>query len=1015
MVKWLHGDRMKTLSQNKGLIVVTVLIALVLSAITTVSMLAVSVIEESLLIDGYLNSLPTILDEISVNATEKMAGFQEDYVSRGDIAAILYGLYDDPEQARVEKLKTSIDALDISIVDEAANIVATTRTDESSDLDSAHLKAIVAYEEKLIDFNNLALTDEQRLEEAIGEEVNTIQDGDHFETEDGNVDYDDPSSAIASGIYLPVVYRSRLADGRTLIIEFDNQAYLSVQTEQTSTTSVLKHMLAGLDAYAFVYQADLDQIATYPMNDFAEEDQNRLERDLKEVFARDTYASILPDHDNLGIESDPVIAGLLDSIYLCAIRDMGELVGEAYAGSSIMIAVPIQDFLPGVLYSTIAIGIFLTCGLVFFALYTHRVAAIENVAELGSLKERRKRLRRRTLFGLSIVLVASLVFSTMLTSLESTATTASVTQSKRESLQYDITYHDELSQSTLKENKDRSVRQTNALAKVLSMQPALRTREGLITLSDIVDAEYLMLFDKDGNEICASNTYTGITVGTDGEDPTSVYQSVLHGRPYVVTEPTLDESLGVTSHTVASLVTDFEGLPDGILVMAVDDTFVMNAIQRDSLAGVVSGFATLVDQVAAVVDDETGKILAHSDASLIGQQADEYIDQGIIGRNYEGFSFYNGAYSFVSESTTNNQSVFMFALNALDTFVLVANLIYVWLPIIVAFGLYYLIAPALIAKNPGSLSAAARKKSPLVVFSYGYVTYFCLLALVAGYLSAFKKWPSFGFVFSGQWSKGIHLFSMVSALFFIAITLAIAFVLRAILQKSGETAKPHVKTFVRLAHSLVAYVVAIVLLFGLPSMFGADTATLLASAGIVSIAIGMGSKDLVTDMLAGIFLMFEGAIHVGDIVEIGGYKGRVTDMGIRTCFITDENNDVKIITNSRVSEVVNKSLAKSISSIEIEIERDVEFEEVEGLCAEYIASAKKAIPEIATTLDYAGVVGLTDSTYKVRLVFACNEPDRETLTAKLVTTMQLILENARGRGNDAPEGDESPETKGTSE
>jgi small conductance mechanosensitive channel len=177
----------------------------------------------------------------------------------------------------------------------------------------------------------------------------------------------------------------------------------------------------------------------------------------------------------------------------------------------------------------------------------------------------------------------------------------------------------------------------------------------------------------------------------------------------------------------------------------------------------------------------------------------------------------------------------------------------------------------------------------------------------------------------------------------------------------------------------------------------------------------MGSKDLVTDMLAGIFLMFEGAIHVGDIVEIGGYKGRVTDMGIRTCFITDENNDVKIITNSRVSEVVNKSLAKSISSIEIEIERDVEFEEVEGLCAEYIASAKKAIPEIATTLDYAGVVGLTDSTYKVRLVFACNEPDRETLTAKLVTTMQLILENARGRGNDAPEGDESPETKGTSE
>ena len=79
MVKWLHGDRMKTLSQNKGLIVVTVLIALVLSAITTVSMLALSVIEESLLIDGYLNSLPTILDS---RKQRGRVGFQRYFVRR---------------------------------------------------------------------------------------------------------------------------------------------------------------------------------------------------------------------------------------------------------------------------------------------------------------------------------------------------------------------------------------------------------------------------------------------------------------------------------------------------------------------------------------------------------------------------------------------------------------------------------------------------------------------------------------------------------------------------------------------------------------------------------------------------------------------------------------------------------------------------------------------------------------------------------------------------------------------
>ena len=99
----------------------------------------------------------------------------------------------------------------------------------------------------------------------------------------------------------------------------------------------------------------------------------------------------------------------------------------------------------------------------------------------------------------------------------------------------------------------------------------------------------------------------------------------------------------------------------------------------------------------------------------------------------------------------------------------------------------------------------------------------------------------------------------------------------------------------------------IFLTFYILSMFGANTATLLTSAGIISIAVGMGAQSMAADLLAGFFMMVEGSVHVGDYVSASGITGYVTDMGIRTTEITDENGNVVIINNSHVGNVLNMS------------------------------------------------------------------------------------------------------------
>ena len=72
--------------------------------------------------------------------------------------------------------------------------------------------------------------------------------------------------------------------------------------------------------------------------------------------------------------------------------------------------------------------------------------------------------------------------------------------------------------------------------------------------------------------------------------------------------------------------------------------------------------------------------------------------------------------------------------------------------------------------------------------------------------------------------------------------------------------------------NLVKWVIAIASVFLIMGAWGADTTLMLASAGVLTLIIGLGSQALVQDILAGIFIVFEGDFQVGDIVIIDGWR-----------------------------------------------------------------------------------------------------------------------------------------------
>ena len=93
---------------------------------------------------------------------------------------------------------------------------------------------------------------------------------------------------------------------------------------------------------------------------------------------------------------------------------------------------------------------------------------------------------------------------------------------------------------------------------------------------------------------------------------------------------------------------------------------------------------------------------------------------------------------------------------------------------------------------------------------------------------------------------------------------------------------------------------------------GIRTAPLLASVGIVGIALGFGARELIRDALAGFFITIEDQYGIGDVIEVGDTTGTVQSVGIRITRIVDERGVIWYIRNGEFAKVGNRSQGRFV-------------------------------------------------------------------------------------------------------
>ncbi|MCQ2152857.1 MAG: mechanosensitive ion channel family protein, partial [Bacteroidales bacterium] len=192
------------------------------------------------------------------------------------------------------------------------------------------------------------------------------------------------------------------------------------------------------------------------------------------------------------------------------------------------------------------------------------------------------------------------------------------------------------------------------------------------------------------------------------------------------------------------------------------------------------------------------------------------------------------------------------------------------------------------------------------------------------------------------------------------------------------------ETVCQLIVSLLRYAGYITVVFVTLYMFGVDTTGVLASLGAFSVMVGLGAKNLITDILAGISIIMENDYRVGDIVNIGGFCGKVTNIGIRTTKVEDIDGNVKIFSNSGVSGVVNMTSRLSAARLELKISSQHSFEDVEKAFDKFFERIADKYPQIKGSCNFLGVQDATPAFNVFRISVPCDEIDRAPLRRVLI-------------------------------
>ena len=239
-----------------------------------------------------------------------------------------------------------------------------------------------------------------------------------------------------------------------------------------------------------------------------------------------------------------------------------------------------------------------------------------------------------------------------------------------------------------------------------------------------------------------------------------------------------------------------------------------------------------------------------------------------------------------------------------------------------------------------------------------------VVALLAKFTGIFDGMDSMSFI-----SLETLVEVIIALTFIMLLSNIVLMVLKVFCKTAGR-----IGTMATLISSLVKYFMILVGFCWILTIIGVDVSTIFASIGIVALILGFGAESLVADLVTGIFILFENEYNIGDIIEVDGFRGTVKEIGIRTLSLEDSGGNIKIINNSDLKNIINRSNYGSRAVCDVGISYDTDLEKLDELLVKILEDIKVKHEDIFSgDIKCIGVETLGDSSITLRFVAEVDE------------------------------------------
>jgi small-conductance mechanosensitive channel len=207
------------------------------------------------------------------------------------------------------------------------------------------------------------------------------------------------------------------------------------------------------------------------------------------------------------------------------------------------------------------------------------------------------------------------------------------------------------------------------------------------------------------------------------------------------------------------------------------------------------------------------------------------------------------------------------------------------------------------------------------------------------------------------------------------------------------------ETIGALLQSIASFTIWVIAGFTILGLFGINLGPLLAGAGIVGVAIGFGSQNLVRDFLSGIFMLLEDQYGVGDDVDAGIASGAVEGVGLRTTRLRALDGTLWHVPNGEIRRVGNHTQGWSRAVLDVPVANDTDIDtasdvihrEALAMCKEDDGTWSSRILEEP---EVWGVEDLGPSGYTVRLVVKTRPREKAKVARELRARIKDAFDEA---------------------